>query len=329
MSETPDNSRPDLSVLVASYNTRELLAACLATLARATETLRTEIIVVDNSSSDGSCEMVARDFPEVRLLRNTRNEGFAKANNRALTESRGRFVLLLNPDTLIPQDTIEPMVRFLEAHPRVGMAGCRVDRPDGRLDEACKREFPTPLTAIARFLSLDRLFPRSTALAAYSKLGSDPSGRYEVDAVVGAFMLVRRETVDDVGGLDEDFFMFGEDLDWCYRVKRKDWKVYYVGDYHVVHHKGAATRQDPHRMNWHFHRSMFLFHRKHLVDHYPFFVNWLVYAGITMRYALKSAWTVLQPAPAAARLRATEAARLKTRYGLEIEGGSEAGTGPR
>jgi GT2 family glycosyltransferase len=321
MSETAvDVSRaaPDLSVVVASYNTRELLRQCLSTLRSATAAISSEIIVVDNSSEDGTAVMVASDFPDVTLLANPTNEGFARANNRALKAARGRFILLLNPDTLVPPDTIRPLVEFLRGHPEVGMVGCRVDRPDGRLDEACKRSFPTPLSAFARLLALDRLLPKR--LGSYSRLGDDPAGRYEVDAVVGAFMLLRRETIDDVGGLDEDYFMFGEDIDWCYRVKQRDWKIWYVGDRSIVHHKGAATRREPQRMNYHFHRAMFLFHRKHLVDRYPFFVNWLVYTGITLRYAARSAWNLIARRGAEAGLRPTEAARLELRYGLELDG---------
>jgi GT2 family glycosyltransferase len=321
----------DLSVVVASYNTRDLLRACLATLRGATRSLSAEVIVVDNSSEDGTPAMVASDFPEVTLIANPTNDGFARANNRALKNARGRFVLLLNPDTLVPPDTIDPLIAFLRDHPKVGLVGCRVDRPDGRLDEACKRSFPTPWSALLRFLGVDRLFGGKKS---YRRLGDDPAGRYEVDAVVGAFMLLRRETLEDVGGLDEDYFMFGEDLDWCYRVKQRDWQIYYLGDKSIVHHKGASTRQVPHKMNWHFHRAMFLFHRKHLVDRYPFFVNWLVYTGITLRYAARSAWALLFRGGGEARLRPTEMARLKVRYGLELDpaggggGGAAASGGP-
>jgi GT2 family glycosyltransferase len=283
-----DSAPIQLSVVVASYNTRDLLRECLKSLAPATAGLRTEILVVDNHSTDGSAEMVETSFPEVTLLRNGANEGFAKANNRALAAARGDHVLCLNPDTLIPQGALRPMIEFLGSNQDVGIVGCRLERPDGRLDEACKRSFPTPLSAIARFLHLDRLFPGSRTLGAYRRTFQDPHGRYEVDSVVGAFMLVRRRVIEEVGGFDEDFFMFGEDLDWCYRVKSRRFKVYYLGDQKVIHHKGAATATAPYRMNWHFHRAMFLFHKKHLVDRYPFFVNWAVYTGISVRYALRS-----------------------------------------
>jgi len=130
-------------------------------------------------------------------------------------------------------------------------------------------------------------------LGSYRRAWDDPAGRYEVDSLVGAFMLCRREVLEDVGGLDEDYFMFGEDLDWCYRVKGRKWKVFYLGDRKVIHHKGRSTSQEPHRMNYHFHRSMILFHRKHLEVRYPFFINWLVYSGIGLRYAFKSLTTLL------------------------------------
>lgn len=283
----------DLSVIVASYNTGPLLRQCLESLGAALSPLETEVLVVDNRSTDGSQAMVERDFRWVTLIRNGRNTGFARANNTALELSSGRYVLLLNPDTLVPSGTLGPMVEFLDSNPEVGMAGCRLERPDGVLDEACKRSFPTPWSSLARFLALDRLFPRSRTLGSYRCTWRDPRGRYEVDSVVGAFMLCRRRVLEEVGGLDEDYFMFGEDLDWCYRIKSSRWKVFYLGDRRVIHHKGAATAQAPHRMNFHFHRSMFLFHRKHLEVRYPFFVNWLVYSGIGLRYAFKSITTLL------------------------------------
>jgi GT2 family glycosyltransferase len=322
-----DGPVPDLSVLIASYNTRSLLLDCLATLERNRGEVRVETIVVDNASADGSADAVVARFPHVVLVRNAVNEGFAKANNRALRLSRGRYVLLLNPDTLVPPDLLGPMTRLLDEHPEVGVAGCRVDRPDGGLDQACKRSFPTPWNALGRFLGLDRLLPR--LFGAYRRAADDPRGRYEVDAVVGAFMLVRKETVEDVGGLDESFFMFGEDLDWCFRAKARGWRVWYVGDRGVVHHKGASTRQEPQRMNWHFHRAMVLFHRKHLTERYPFFVNWLVYLGISLRYALRAAWAAVRPRPRRAALSAGDLRGLESRYGLRLDESAARAPDPR
>ncbi len=308
---------PLLSVLVASYNTRPLLLECLSTLDRNRGDVPLEVIVVDNASADGSADAVAERFPDVALVRNPVNEGFAKANNRALRLSRGRYVLLLNPDTLVPPELLRPMIRLMDEHPEVGVAGCRVDRPDGGLDQACKRSFPTPWNALGRFLGLDRWLPR--LFGGYRRAADDPRGSYDVDAVVGAFMLVRRETVEDVGGLDESFFMFGEDLDWCFRVKARGWRVWYVGDRGVVHHKGASTRQAPQRMNWHFHRAMVLFHKKHLTDRYPFFVNWLVYLGISLRYAIKAAIAAVRPKSPRAALSTADLGLLEARYGLRLD----------
>jgi len=284
----------DLAVVVASYNVAALLAECLESIETARGALEVEVVVVDNDSSDGSQEMVSVSYPDVRLICNDVNEGFAKANNRAIKETRARYVLLLNPDTKIPERTLEPMIAFLDQNPDVGVVGPRVVRPDGAMDEACRRGFPTPLSAAARFLQLDRVFPKSRTFGSYRQTFKDPGDRYEVDSVVGAFMMLRRSALEDVGVLDEDFFMFGEDLDWCWRFKKRDWRIYYLGDQEVIHHKGASCTTAPHRMNWHFHRSMVLFHRKHLVQRYPFFLNWIVYGAVGIRYALKSVVMVMR-----------------------------------
>ncbi len=291
----PAPSRGSLSILIASRNTRDLLRGCLASIRTAGAGTVAEVIVVDNGSTDGSPEMVASAFPEVELVRNSRNVGFAGANNRALAMATGRHILLLNSDTVLLPDTLEPMVHYLDAHPDVGVVGCRLERPDGELDRACKRSLPTPGNSLFRFLGLDRLFPKSRVFGNYNLTWLEPGGTFEVDAVVGAFMMVRREVVDGVGGLDERFFMFGEDLDWCLRIRNARWKVVYFGERRAIHVKGASAALEPVRMNWHFHRSMVLFHRKHLVNRYPFFVNWLVYLGIGCRFVARSARIALFP----------------------------------
>jgi GT2 family glycosyltransferase len=315
---TSVDSCPDLSVLVASFNTKDLLLACLKSLETATDGLAIETFVVDNASSDGTPEAVASAFPGVRLIANATNEGFSKANNRALRESKGRYVLLLNPDTLIPPDTLGPMARFLDENPprRYG----RVSRRSSRRPSRRSLQTHVP-DARQRFRALHRASTasfrrRSGATAAWRTIRRGVSKSIRSSA---RFMMVRREAVEDVGGLDEEFFMFGEDLDWAYRMKAKDWAVWYVGDRRVIHHKGASVRKEPHRMNWHFHRSMILFHKKHLVDRYPFFVNWLVYAGVSVRYAFKSAVLAAQPKPPEAMLGPRDAARLRTRHGISVD----------
>ncbi len=278
----------DLSIVITSFNTRELLRACLASIEGSIGTIAREVFVVDNCSGDGSPGMVKTDFANVKLFENAQNEGFAKANNRALRETSGRYVLLLNPDTQLRSQTLQEMVDLMDSSPDVGLAGIKLVRQDGQMDRACRRGFPTPWNSFGRFLHLDRLFPRSRTFGGYNLTFMDPDGEYEVDAIVGAFMFFRRETLEEVGVLDENFFMFGEDLDWCYRVRRSDWKILYVGSKEVLHIKGASTRQNPQLMNSHFHRAMLIFHKKHLERHYPFFINWLVSIGIGLRWVGKA-----------------------------------------
>lgn len=278
----------DVSIVIASYDTRDLLADCLESIRASEDAGACEVFVVDNGSTDGSAEMVAGQFPEVRLIRNDENLGFSRANNLALPRTSGRYVLLLNPDTRLRPNTLRDMTRLMDDRPDVGIAGVKLRKQDGEIDRACRRGFPTPANALGKLTGLDRVFPGSKTLGGYNLTWKNPDGEYEVDAVVGAFMFIRREVVDAVGMLDESFFMFGEDLDWCYRVKLEDWKVLYVGSQEILHVKGASTRRNPAAMNAHFHRAMLIFHKKHLDHRYPFFVNWLVSLGIGLRWAAKS-----------------------------------------
>ncbi|MCB9832345.1 MAG: glycosyltransferase family 2 protein [Planctomycetes bacterium] len=283
MNETPI----DLSVVITSYDTREYLRDCLRSIADSAGIESYEVWVVDNDSRDGSPEMVRDEFPWVHLLVNSENLGFARANNLALSRTRGRYVLLLNPDTRLRSGTLAEMIELMESRPEVGLAGIKLLREDGAMDRACRRGFPTPWNSLGRFLHLDRLFPRSRLFGGYNLTFADPDGEYEVDAIVGAFMFFRREVLEEVGLLDESFFMFGEDLDWCYRVRARDWKVLYVGSKDILHVKGASVRKNQAQMNSHFHRAMLIFHRKHLEQRYPFFVNWLVSCGIGLRWLFK------------------------------------------
>ena len=286
LAEKPVDKAATLSVIIASFNTRNLLRDCLKSVDATTLLGDVEVFVVDNDSSDGTPQMVRDEFPGVKVIVNESNLGFATANNRALRLSTGRFVLLLNPDTRVPEAIFSEMCDFMDEHKDVGLAGVRLVRADGSMDMACRRGFPTPARAVFRALMLDRIWPR--VFGGYNVLTRDPLGDYEVDAIVGAFMFFRREMVEEVGFLDESFFMFGEDLDWCYRVKRANQKVYYLGSKEVLHVKGASVRQERAKMNYHFHRSMLVFYRKHIDRHYPFFVGWILSAGIGLRWVLKS-----------------------------------------
>ncbi|MBI2428802.1 MAG: glycosyltransferase [Ignavibacteriales bacterium] len=271
----------DISVIIVNYNVREFLSNALTSLYTSLEGFQSEIFVVDNASDDGSVEMVSKNFPHVRLIANKTNVGFAKANNQALVQSKGKYILLINPDTLVQENTVRELIKFFETHDNAGMTGCKILNPDGTLQLACRRSFPTPWTAFTKTFGLSALFPTSKLFARYNLTYLDPDQAYEVDAISGSFMMVKREVVEKIGGLDETFFMYGEDLDWCYRVQHSGWKVYYVPTTSIIHYKGESTKRSDIDELKVFYNAMRLFVRKHHTGS-PFF-EWFIYSGIYMR----------------------------------------------
>lgn len=271
----------DLSVIIVNYNVRDFLGNALTSVFQALRGMEGEVIVVDNASDDGSAEMVEERFPAATLIRNPRNLGFAAANNAALGRARGRYLLLLNPDTVVQEDTFQTIVRFLDDHPRAGMAGCRILNPDGTLQPACRRSFPTPWVAFTKISGLSALFPNSRIFGRYNLGYLDPEGTYEVDAISGSFMAVRREAFEQVGGLDEEYFMYGEDLDWCYKIRRAGWQVWYVSGTRIIHYKGESIRRSGLDEVRTFYQAMRIFVDKH---HGRNPLNGLILrAGITLR----------------------------------------------
>jgi GT2 family glycosyltransferase len=274
----------DLSIIIVNFNTREILRHCLRSILGQDHGISIQVVVVDNASKDNSVAMVRKEFPGAILLENDENEGFSAGNNRGLPYCTGEFILLLNSDTIVLAGALQDMVTFARQHPDAGILGCKLVRPDGELDWACRRGFPTPMVAIFKFLGFHRLVPRSRLFGRYNMTYLDPDQTYEVDSVVGAFMMIRRRVIEVVQGLDEDFFMYGEDLDMCFRAKQAGFKVFYVGENQIIHIKGASSRKESFRMNYHFHRAMILFHRKHFRHRYPALVNTMTYAGIGLRF---------------------------------------------
>lgn len=276
----------DLTIVIVSYNVVDLLRDCLDSIRPDLERARAEVWVVDNASDDGSADMVAAEYGWVRLIRNRSNAGYAAANNSALRQARGRHLLLLNPDTKLPPGALVETLAELDGNPDVGVLGPKLVRADGSLDRACRRSFPSPEVAFFRLFGLAYLFPRSPRFARYNLLHLDPDRPMDVDSVCGAFMLVRREAVDRVGLLDERFRMYGEDLDWAYRIKRAGWRVRYHPSVVVLHHKGSSSRQRSARsLRW-FYESMHHFYRKHYAPARPTLFNALVYAAIDLRGGL-------------------------------------------
>ena len=286
---------PTLSVIIVNYNTRDLLRTCLHSVFASILPGGLEVIVVDNQSHDGSAEMVETEFPQAALIRSERNGGFAYGNNQGLHQARGRYALLLNPDTVVPPDAFAILTAFMDEHPEVGIVGPRLVRADGSLDLACRRSFPTPEVSFYRIVGLSKLFPKSRRFARYNLTYLDEHELAEVDSVVGACMMVRRQAMEQVGLLDEAYFMYGEDLDWAYRIKSHGWKVYYNPAATVLHYKRESSRQRPVRTIVEFYRAMLIFHRKHYAARTFFLLNWLIVAGIYLRGGLALALNRLRP----------------------------------
>ncbi|WP_138189566.1 glycosyltransferase family 2 protein [Paenibacillus alvei] len=273
----------DLSIIIVNYNTKQLTLNCLASINQSITDYRFEVILIDNASHDNSIEAIADKHPQVRLIVNTNNLGFSKANNQGMHIAQGRYVLLLNSDTVIEPDTLDTMIRFMDEHPKVGVAGCKVVLPDGSLDKACRRGFPTPSATFYYVSRLSKLFPKNPRINAYHREDLDPDEEYPIDCLIGAFMMVRHEVIDQVGMLDEDFFMYGEDVDWCYRIKQAGWVNYYYPRTQIVHYKRASSRNKPFKITYEFHRAFFVLYNKHFRKKYPFWVNGLMYAGMGLK----------------------------------------------
>ncbi len=282
----------DLGIVITNYNTRDLLRTCLHSVYASQGNFSFETCVVDNASSDGSADMVADEFPQVHLIANAKNVGYPAANNQGLrafgftehpqSTNPPAFALLLNSDTELPPDALAGMLNFLADHPEAGAAGPKLVLPDGSLDLACRRSFPTPEVSFYRMTGLSRLFPQSPRFAQYNLTYLDPDQVTEVDSIVGAFMMVRAEAIHQVGLMDESFFMYGEDLDWAYRIKNAGWRIYYNPSVHVLHIKRASTRQNP-RAQVEFYRAMDIFYRKHYAEQTSWWVHALIVSAISLR----------------------------------------------
>lgn len=270
---------PRLSVVIVNYNGGALLRACLQHLWPQLAP-RWEVFLVDNASTDDSLSGLEADFPGLRLIRNAANVGYARANNQALRLATGRYVLLLNPDVVLAPKALATALAYLDAHPAVSILGPKVLLPDGRLDPPARRSFKTPATYLYKMLGLSRLFRRHPRFGRYYLSFLNDDQLVEVDAVVGAFLLIRRSIIERIGLLDERFFMYCEDEDWCWRAKQAGGRVVYHPGVVVHHRKGSSTRQRPFRMAYHWHRSLFLYHQKNMAPRYPTVVNLAVYAGM-------------------------------------------------
>ena len=301
---------PDLVIVIVNYNTCALLRDCLRSVyaseldmaplpagerGPAPRRLTLATCVVDNASPDDSVAMVRREFPQVQVIANDHNTGYPAANNQGLRlygfrdrpDPAGsgkpfpKYALLLNPDTVLPPDALARMIAFMERGERIGVAGPKLVRLDGSLDKACRRSFPTPINSLWHMLYLDRLFPKSPRFSRYNLTYLDPDEVTRVDAVVGAFMLVRGEAIMQAGLLDESFFMYGEDLDWAKRITDAGWEVWYYPKVTVLHIKEAASRAS-YKARVEFYRAMNIFYDKHYKAETPFWLDWLIRSGVAV-----------------------------------------------
>lgn len=276
----------DVSIIVVNYNTKELLKQTIESVINTTKHIEYEIIVSDNDSKDGSQTMIKEKFSKVRLMENNDNLGFPNGNNVAIREAKGRYILLLNSDTKVLENCIEDCAKYMDNHKDIGALGCKLVLADGTLDHACKRGFPTPEASLFYMLKFNKLFPQSKKFAAYTMGYLNEDSINEVDSLTGAFMMIRREAVDKVGLLDEEFFMYGEDIDWCYRIKEAGYKVVYYPKVITIHYKGQSSKKKRIKTIYEFHRAMILFYNKHYRKKYNFIVTFLVYIGISLKLVL-------------------------------------------
>lgn len=276
---------PDVSILIVNYNVKDYLIQCLRSIEASTGSVTFEVIVVDNASVDNSQVEVLPLFPSVRWIQMTENVGFGRANNVGLDHCSGRYVLFLNPDTIVAHETIATMVQFLDNHSDVGLAGCKVLNPDGSFQLACRRGLPTPWASFCKLFGLQSLFPKSRLFARYNLTYLPTDATYAVDALIGAFMIGPRELIRGIGGFDPAFFMYGEDIDLCRRISVAGHTVMYVHETSIIHFKGESTRRSSLNEVRVFYNAMEIFARKHFGSSRLFLL--FLRVGIAVRSTLE------------------------------------------
>lgn len=279
-----ENSTPDISIVIVNYNVRDLLKACLLSIRQASKNLKVETIVVDNHSQDKSVEFLEPQFTEVKFIALPENIGFARANNIAIRQVKSKYTLILNPDTILGEDTLIKMYNYMEQHPEVWISGCKVLNKDLSFQIACRRGFPTPFASFSKLYGLQSLFPKSKLFGKYNQTFRSIDETYYVDAIMGAFMFARTKELQFLNGFDEDFFMYGEDLDLCYRVYKGGGKIAYFHETSIIHYKGESTKRSSINYLKHFYEAMVIFVQKHFAKS-KIFVLFLK-LGIFLRFIL-------------------------------------------
>ncbi|HEY1038302.1 MAG TPA: glycosyltransferase [Bacteroidia bacterium] len=288
-----------LSVVIVNYNVKHFVEQCLHSVFKAAERCSCEVFVVDNNSVDGSVELIQQKFPEVKLIANKENVGFSKANNQAIRISTGKYVLLLNPDTVVEEDTFQKCIAFMDEHTDAGGLGVKMLDGKGVFLPESKRGLPTPSVAFYKIFGLSALFPKSKTFGKYHLGYLDKDQVHEVDVLSGAFMLMRNETLDKVGLLDEDFFMYGEDIDLSYRITKGGYKNYYFPETRIIHYKGESTKKSSVNYVFVFYKAMVIFARKHFSQRnaktFSFLINLAIYLRAFMAVSFRFMKAILLP----------------------------------
>lgn len=289
----------DLSIIIVNFNTKDFVTASVRSIisnySKEISSQNFEIIVVDNNSIDGSIESLGK-IKEVTLIKNFQNIGFSKANNIAVKKSEGRYVLFLNPDTIVHKETLPKLINFMDEHSEAGAATCKILLPNGKIDDASHRGFPTPWNVFSYWLGLSKIFPNSKIFSGYNQGWKDLENDHEIDALAGAFMFTRRSAGEQIDWWDEDYFFYGEDIDFCYRLKKKGWKIYYLPSFSILHFKGISSGIKKHSRKlstadkktrelamWHRFNAMKIFYNKHYESKYPWLITLLVKLGINIK----------------------------------------------
>ncbi|MFZ0389379.1 MAG: glycosyltransferase [Calditrichia bacterium] len=281
-----ESGRPLISIVVVNYNVKDYLQQALTSFKRGLRDIPNEIFVVDNASIDGSVEVIRQHFPAVKMIENQKNVGFGKANNQALEKVQGRFVVIINPDTVVQEDTFTKLLDFFEENPQAAAATCKIINPDGTFSVDCRHSIPTPSIAFWKVTGLSKLFPKNRIFGQYNMTYLDPDEIYQVPAVSGSFMMLRREVLEEVGLFDERFFMYCEDIDLCHRMNLAGYKIFYVPTTQIIHYKGESTRKDNLDYVITFNRSLYQFFKKYYAPSSIFLFRWLVTLGILVRGAV-------------------------------------------
>jgi GT2 family glycosyltransferase len=267
-----------ISVITVSWNTRDLLRNCLQSLLKELEGVDAEVFLVDNDSADQSAAMVEKEFPQIRLIANDSNRGFAAANNQALALASGEFILLLNPDTVVHPGAIKTLLGFMQTHARAAIVAPQLLESNGAVQRSC-RQFPTFLGMLYELLGLSKIFPDQAKFRQYKMLDWNHDDERQVDQPEGACLLLRREVIEEVGVLDEGFFMLFEEVDWCYRIKEKGWQIWFTPSAQVTHHYGQSIKQVKTKMILSSHRGLYRFWHKHYRGN-RWYLDGIAYSGL-------------------------------------------------